>query len=144
MYSTFVKLLKVWCQGIQGFIRHGKPFFLWTLNFWEYRYGGGKTRIWRQIFNRDKSALIKYVTQIHFFLPFDLFTWYLHILHHIHAFKRTFVKLFHTCMSKDSKVAEKWTNLVEKWRKNVLCGVYGVCFSKSGYYISAQLFFAQS
>ena len=50
-----------------------------------------------------------------------LFTWYLHILHHFHAIKFKFLKLFIICMFKDENFAEKLTNLAEIFLKVELC-----------------------
>ena len=44
--------------------------------------------------------------------------------------KMTFPKLFHICMFKDPKLAEKWTDLAENpKKKGELRGVHGVRFA---------------
>ena len=42
-----------------------------------------------------------------------LLTYYLHILHHLHAMKLLFLNLFLICMFKDANLAEKLPNLAE-------------------------------
>ena len=46
-----------------------KNILLWTLKFWN-TYLVEKTWKFRQIFNRDKTAWIKYLTHVHFFSSF--------------------------------------------------------------------------
>ena len=48
-----------------------------------------------------------------------LYTYYLHILHHLQAIKMTFLKLIFIGPFKDSRLAGKWTNLAEN-PKNML------------------------
>ena len=57
-----------------------------------------------------------------------LFTEYLNILHHLQAMKRAFLKLFLTCMIKNSNLVDIFTNLAENQKIVELRGVHGVCF----------------
>ena len=80
-------------------------------------------QIWRKIrVNADKFKIATkqrksniYPNAIFFFLLTGdnditmLYTWYLHILHHLQAMKMTFLKLFFICMFNDPKLAKKWT-----------------------------------
>ena len=108
---------------------------MWTLKIRELEFGGKCALITTNLKSRQ-DCVNQIFTQMHYFSSFSqvlhditmLFTYNLHILHHLLAMK----KIFLICTFNNWNLAEKFTHLAELLEKVELCEVHGVhVFSRS-------------
>ena len=97
-----------------------KTFFCELWNFWNTNLAK-KTRKWRRLWNRDKTAWIKYLTQMHYFSSFCqvimILPCYIHSIYIFCIICRLWRWHFAFCTFKDPKLAGKWTNFAKNLRE---------------------------
>ena len=94
--------------------------YLWTLKFWVSDLAEKNTWIMANLKSRQNSVNQIFNLNAFFFFFWTVVLWYyraileyLNMLHHLHAMKMIFLKLFQISMFKNPNLADIFTNLAE-------------------------------
>ena len=113
---------------------------LWTLKFWEYRFGRKKALMTTNLKSQQNRVnQIFNPNAFFFFLLTGYLKGYYHAIYIVFTYYTSFagyeddiLELFLICTFKDPKLAGKWTNLAENPKKNLTPqSSWSLFFSKS-------------